>query len=119
MRALALFALLLLAVLMLIGCLDRGCAVRDAAALLDAGVDGYITKTTLGADLPELVRQTYVGARPVSPDVAAYLLDIDEDIIEQVQQAIEDADPAVTSGVVAAVSFTNWTPLSSRISSWR
>ena len=30
-------------------------------------------------------------------------LDIDEDIIEQVQQAIEDADPAVTSGVVAAV----------------
>lgn len=53
---------------------------EDVARLLDAGVDGYITKTTLGADLPDLVRQTYVGARPVSPDVAAYLLDIDEDI---------------------------------------
>jgi len=52
----------------------------DVVRLMQAGVDGYITKTTLGADLPDLIRQTYVGARPVSPDVAAYLLDIDEDI---------------------------------------
>lgn len=52
----------------------------DVARLLDAGVDGYITKSTLGADLPDLIRQTHQGARPVSPDVAGYLLDIDEDI---------------------------------------
>ena len=38
----------------------------DVVKLMQAGVDGYITKTTLGADLPDLVRQTYVGARPVS-----------------------------------------------------
>jgi DNA-binding NarL/FixJ family response regulator len=52
----------------------------DVARLLDAGVDGYVTKTTLGADLPNLIRKTYAGARPVSPDVAGYLLDIDEEI---------------------------------------
>ncbi|MGC2239944.1 MAG: response regulator transcription factor [Acidimicrobiia bacterium] len=53
---------------------------EDVARLLDAGVDGYVTKTTLGADLPDLIRKTFQGARPVSPDVAGYLLDIDEDI---------------------------------------
>ncbi len=53
---------------------------EDVARLLNAGVNGYITKTTLGADLPVLVRQTAEGAFPVSPDIAAYLLDIDEDI---------------------------------------
>lgn len=53
---------------------------EDVARLLHAGVDGYVTKTTLGADLPDLIRQTYQGARPVSPEVAGYLLDIDEGI---------------------------------------
>lgn len=52
----------------------------DVMRLLDSGVDGYITKTTIGADLSDLVRQTAAGARPVSPEVAGYLLDIDETI---------------------------------------
>jgi DNA-binding NarL/FixJ family response regulator len=56
---------------------------EDVARLLNAGVDGYVTKTTQGHDLPDLVRQTAEGARPVSPDVAAYLLDIDEDITSE------------------------------------
>ena len=52
----------------------------DVAQLLQAGVDGYITKSTLGSQLCDYLKQTFAGERPVSPDVAAYLLDIDEDI---------------------------------------
>ena len=56
---------------------------EDVMRLLNAGVNGYVTKTTQGAELPDLVRQTAAGARPVSADVAAYLLDIDEDITSE------------------------------------
>lgn len=53
---------------------------RDVAMMMDAGVDGYVTKTTTSRDLPELVEETVQGLRPVSPEVAGFLLDIDEDI---------------------------------------
>lgn len=53
---------------------------EDVARMMDAGVDGYITKTTLGADFPDLIAETYAGSLPVSPDVAGFLLDIDESI---------------------------------------
>jgi predicted PurR-regulated permease PerM len=36
-------------------------------------------------------------------EAALVELDIDQDVIDEVQAAIEDADPAVTSGIVAAV----------------
>ncbi|MFP3881500.1 MAG: response regulator [Actinomycetota bacterium] len=52
----------------------------DVVQLMQAGVDGYITKTTASNELPNLIEQTAAGQRPVSPEVAAYLLDIDEDI---------------------------------------
>lgn len=52
----------------------------DVVHMMQAGVDGYITKTTLSAELPDLIEQTAEGQRPVSPDVAGFLLDIDEDI---------------------------------------
>jgi DNA-binding NarL/FixJ family response regulator len=52
----------------------------DVVKLMQAGVDGYITKTTMSDELPLLVEQTADGQRPVSPEVAAFLLDIDEDI---------------------------------------
>ncbi|MFQ5554839.1 MAG: response regulator [Acidimicrobiia bacterium] len=55
---------------------------EDVLRLLKAGVDGYITKGTYGSELPDLVAQTLDGGRPISRDVAAYLLDIDEDIVE-------------------------------------
>ena len=44
---------------------------EDVVRLLNAGVNGYVTKTTQGTELPDLVRQTAAGARPVSADVAA------------------------------------------------
>jgi DNA-binding NarL/FixJ family response regulator len=52
----------------------------DVVHMMQAGVDGYITKTTLSNELPNLIEQTAEGQRPVSPDVAGFLLDIDEDI---------------------------------------
>jgi DNA-binding NarL/FixJ family response regulator len=53
---------------------------EDVVHMMQAGVDGYITKTTLSNELPRLIDETAEGMRPVSPGVAAYLLDIDEDI---------------------------------------
>lgn len=54
---------------------------EDVAGMMQAGVDGYVTKANLREeDLADLVLQTSSGRRPVSPDVAGYLLDIDEDI---------------------------------------
>lgn len=52
----------------------------DVVQMMQAGVDGYITKTTISTELPRLIEETAEGGRPVSPEVAAYLLDIDEDI---------------------------------------
>lgn len=52
----------------------------DVVQMMQAGVDGYITKTTMSNELPRLIEETAEGGRPVSPEVAAYLLDIDEDI---------------------------------------
>jgi DNA-binding NarL/FixJ family response regulator len=53
----------------------------DVIRLLQAGVDGYVTKATFGSELPDLVEMAASGARPISPDVAGYLLDIDENIV--------------------------------------
>lgn len=53
---------------------------EDVAQMMQAGVDGYVTKSTMGGDLPDLVLQAAVGRKPVSADVAGYLLDIDEGI---------------------------------------
>ena len=53
---------------------------EDVAQMLNTGVDGYITKTTMGDELLKFIKQTAEGLKPVSPDVAGYLLDIDESI---------------------------------------
>lgn len=52
----------------------------DVVRMMQAGVDGYITKNTMSDELPHLIAQTLEGKRPVSADVAAFMLDIDEDI---------------------------------------
>jgi len=53
---------------------------RDVAHLFREGVDGYLTKQVIGPDLPNLVGQALRGERPISRQVAGYLLDIDEDV---------------------------------------
>ena len=51
---------------------------QDVARLLSVGVDGYMTKATVGVELPGFVRDVLAGQRPVSADVAGYMLDLDE-----------------------------------------
>lgn len=53
---------------------------EDVERMLDVGVNGYLTKRVYGADLPDMLDQARSGARPISPDVAGYMLDIDESI---------------------------------------
>jgi DNA-binding NarL/FixJ family response regulator len=55
----------------------------DVATLLAAGVDGYITKSTPGEELPAIVHDVLDGGTPISREVASFLLDID-DVAEQI-----------------------------------
>jgi len=52
----------------------------DVIRLLTAGVDGYVTKSTYSDELPEYIEAALDGQRPIAPEVAGYLLDIDDDI---------------------------------------
>jgi DNA-binding NarL/FixJ family response regulator len=55
----------------------------DVVQLFSLGIDGYLSKSQIGPDLPDLVDEVLQGGRPVSRWVAGYLLDIDEDVDEQ------------------------------------
>ena len=55
----------------------------DVAQLFHAGVDGYLTKQAIGPDLPALVEEALRGERPISRQVAGYLLDIDDDVEDE------------------------------------
>ena len=50
----------------------------DVRAMMQAGVNGYLTKTTQQEILADLMLDALAGARPVSKEVAGYLLDIDD-----------------------------------------
>jgi len=52
----------------------------DVVTMMNAGVDGYLNKTTHGEDLADLLDSALAGHRPVSKEVAGYLLDIDDEI---------------------------------------
>ena len=55
----------------------------DVLRLLSLGVDGYLTKGVIGADLPDLVLETLNGGRPISKQVAGFALDINENIADE------------------------------------
>jgi DNA-binding NarL/FixJ family response regulator len=57
----------------------------DVRAMLNAGVDGYLTKTAQAQELVELITAAIAGARPISKEVAGYLLDIDDEIDQDPQ----------------------------------
>lgn len=52
----------------------------DVLTMMNAGVDGYLTKTTHNEDLADLLDNALAGRKPVSKEVAGYLLDIDDQI---------------------------------------
>ena len=56
---------------------------EDVVRLFELGVDGYLTKTAVGVELPDLIDAALRGAKPISRQVAAYLLDIDEDVTDE------------------------------------
>jgi DNA-binding NarL/FixJ family response regulator len=52
----------------------------DVIRMMNAGVDGYLTKSTHSEDLADLLDSALAGKKPVSKEVAGYLLDIDDEI---------------------------------------
>lgn len=50
----------------------------DVAALFAAGVDGYLTKRISKDELSAALMEAIAGGNPVSPDVAQYILEIDD-----------------------------------------
>jgi DNA-binding NarL/FixJ family response regulator len=60
-------------------------AMDDVRAMMDAGVDGYITKTTHREVLVDMLQRALAGGRPVSKEVAAHLLDIDDDVTSEAE----------------------------------
>jgi len=59
-------------------CLSVSADRRDVVKMLQAGIDGYLVKSTLGDRLPVLLAEALAGSMPVSPEIAGYLLDIDD-----------------------------------------
>lgn len=57
----------------------------DVAALLAAGVDGYLVKSTDADELPRAVAEVMDGGTPVSREVASFMLEIDS-IGEQIER---------------------------------
>jgi DNA-binding NarL/FixJ family response regulator len=55
----------------------------DVLRLFDVGVDGYLTKAVIGADLADRVEETLGGGRPISKQVAGFVLDINENISDE------------------------------------
>jgi DNA-binding NarL/FixJ family response regulator len=53
-------------------------SAHDVVRLFEAGVDGYVVKTTEGFELEEQIDDVLSGGRPVSRYVAGHLLKIDD-----------------------------------------
>jgi DNA-binding NarL/FixJ family response regulator len=51
----------------------------DVARMFNAGVDGYIVKSSEEHELLDAIEETLANRRPVSREVAGFLLDIDAD----------------------------------------
>ena len=54
----------------------------DVVRMFNAGVDGYIVKSSEEHELTGAIDETMAGLRPVSREVAGFLLDIDSDAPE-------------------------------------
>ena len=54
----------------------------DVVRMFNAGVDGYIVKSSEEHELMGAIAETMAGRRPVSREVAGFLLDIDSDAPE-------------------------------------
>lgn len=55
---------------------------QDVLRMFQAGIDGYLVKTADEAQLLDAIEVTLAGGRPVSPEIAGFMLDIAEGIVE-------------------------------------
>ena len=53
----------------------------DVATLFAAGVDGYLTKQASQAELMSAITEALNGGNPVSPEVAQYMLELDDEMV--------------------------------------
>ncbi len=77
----------------------------DVVQMMKAGVHGYITKTTATNELPDLIDQTVEGQRPVSADVAGFLLDIDEDVDASAIEKLTPREREVVNLIARGYSY--------------
>ena len=77
----------------------------DVAALLAAGVDGYLVKSTDADELPRAVAEVMGGGTPVSREVASFMLEIDS-IADQIERlkGLTPREREVLTEVVAGKS---------------
>jgi DNA-binding NarL/FixJ family response regulator len=54
----------------------------DVATLFAAGVDGYLTKRASRAELVAAIDDALEGGNPVSPDVAQFMLELDDEMVK-------------------------------------
>jgi DNA-binding NarL/FixJ family response regulator len=66
-------------------------SAEDVIRLFQAGVDGYVVKTTEGFELENQIETALAGGRPVSRYVAGHLLKIDE--VAGTQSELESLTP--------------------------
>ncbi|MGH8958323.1 MAG: response regulator [Acidimicrobiia bacterium] len=56
---------------------------HDVIRLMRAGASGYVVKTTDRHDLIGLIEDVLDGGLPISPEVAGYVLDIDDETVKR------------------------------------
>ena len=54
----------------------------DVARMFNAGIDGYIVKTSDEQFLLDAISRTLAGGRPISREIAGHMLQIDQDITD-------------------------------------
>jgi len=65
----------------------------DVAAMIYAGADGYLTKAAEIGDLDELLIEAHEGKQPVSPEVAAYILEVDSELEKEAATPFDGLTP--------------------------
>lgn len=78
----------------------------DVVRMFQSGIDGYVVKTADEDFVLDAIAQTLGGGRPVSPEVAGFLLDIDRDIPDAVGLArLTPREREVTTLIARGYSY--------------
>ena len=79
---------------------------RDVATLFAAGVDGYLTKQTSQAELAAAIEDALDGGNPVSPDVAQFMLELDDELAKiEGLQGLTDRERQVVDVIAKGYTY--------------